>query len=177
MMAYFVKFKNLWKTKKAIELFMEDRDVELWALILKKYWSKCGKKQNKISWKHLADNIYSIYIRLSKSDSKGYCTCITSWDVVFRKDIQNWHYRWRAHLNTRFMDDNCFPQTYRDNVIYNWSYRDYHIKMVDIHWEEKERWLWEDNTIAVIKDWDYQDMIEKRHISICQLISEKRLEF
>jgi len=82
------KFNNLWKTKKALELFMEERDVDTWVEILKSYRGKCGKKQSKLSWKDLADVIYSIYIRLSKSDDKGYCTCITSGDRMFWKEIQ-----------------------------------------------------------------------------------------
>lgn len=175
MMDYFEKFKNLWKTKKALELFVEERDIELWWQILKTYRPKCSKKQSKLWWKDLADVIHSIYIRLVKSDEQGYCTCITSWDKTLWKELQNWHYRTRSHLNTRYLDDNCRPQTYRDNVILSGNYRCYALKMIELFWEEKERWLWEDKTQVKFRDWDYQDMIEWWHKVILEQLELKWL--
>ena len=74
---YFSKFSLLRKTKRALQDFLNDDLylLEKWSIILKEYTPKIAKKQNKISWRDLADRVYSEYIRLSECDENGYCTC------------------------------------------------------------------------------------------------------
>ena len=69
---YFPKFSLLRKTKRALQDFLNDDLylLEKWSVILKEYTPKIAKKQNKISWKDLADRVYSEYIRLSECDEK-----------------------------------------------------------------------------------------------------------
>ena len=67
-------FKKLWKTKKALE--WEDHK-ELWQHILKEYWTRCCKPQWSITWKDLADRVFSEYVRLHYADKDGMCVCVT----------------------------------------------------------------------------------------------------
>jgi hypothetical protein len=67
---YLSKFNNLFKTEKALDLFMEERDSEVWVEILKYYSSKNKKVQPKLNWKDVADDVFSEYVRLKSADSK-----------------------------------------------------------------------------------------------------------
>lgn len=67
---YLSKFNNLFKTEKALDLFMEERDSEVWVEILKYYSSKNKKVQSRLSWKDVADDVFSEYVRLNSADSK-----------------------------------------------------------------------------------------------------------
>jgi|BioPla2DNA2_1021312.scaffolds.fasta_scaffold192446_1 hypothetical protein len=67
---YLSKFNNLFKTEKALDLFMEERDSEVWVEILKYYSSKNKKVQSRLSWKDVADDVFSEYVRLKSADSK-----------------------------------------------------------------------------------------------------------
>lgn len=67
---YLSKFNNLFKTEKALDLFMEERDSEVWVEILKYYSSKNKKVQSKLNWKDVADDVFSEYVRLKSADSK-----------------------------------------------------------------------------------------------------------
>jgi len=67
---YLSKFNNLFKTEKALDLFMEEKDSEVWVEILKYYSSKNKKVQSRLSWKDVADDVFSEYVRLKSADSK-----------------------------------------------------------------------------------------------------------
>lgn len=52
------------------------------------------------------DAIFSQYIRLRDSDENGYLTCYCG-KMVYYTEADNSHFMPRAHMNTRFSEDNC----------------------------------------------------------------------
>lgn len=52
------------------------------------------------------DAIFSQYIRLRDSDENGYVTCYCG-KTVYYTEADNSHFMPRAHMNTRFSEDNC----------------------------------------------------------------------
>lgn len=56
------------------------------------------------------DRIFSEWIRLSKSDNNGVCTCISCGKKVFWRNIDNGHYIKRQFMAARFNELNCWPQ-------------------------------------------------------------------
>lgn len=160
---YFSEFTKLWKTKKALQNWWEEeqRNTGKMFEILKEYYPKTGKNKEKVTWKDIADRVFSEYIRLLYADDNWYCMCITcnkkhlwnSWDM------QCWHFRTRAHLFSRFLLDNNHPQCHTCNYTYNGNYRNYSRYMIAKYWEEKEDFLWNNTIIKKIYDSEYMDMI------------------
>jgi hypothetical protein len=159
----FWKYKKLFKTKKALELFLENDDISVWYDILKYYWPKTWKSIGKINWVDLADRVFSEYVRLYYADEYGICTCVTSGVKLPWYEMQAGHYRSRGHYPTRFDIRNVHPQTYKDNCILNWNYRNYHIYMVETYWPEVEDFLWCDNSVADYNQSWYEEHILERH--------------
>lgn len=161
---YFSKFSLLRKTKKALQFFLYEQTTKSLYLryeIVQKYSKICGKKQNKINWRDLADRVYSEYIRLSECDDRWVWTCITCWHKDFWYNLQNGHYRTRWCLKYRFDDNNCHTQCMRCNVMLNGNYRNYHIWFVDKFWSEYEKKVWEDKEIVDLNIEWYQENILK----------------
>lgn len=77
------------------------------------------------------DEVFSQFIRLDKSDSNGYCECVTCGNRWFWKEIQNGHFMSRRYQATRWDEDNCFPQCVGDNVFKSGSYQEYTLFMLD----------------------------------------------
>ena len=82
------------------------------------------------------DAVYSQYIRLDKSDQYGYCVCVTSGERMFWKDTQNGHFFSRRFYPTRWHDDNCHPQSMRENVFLRGNYINYTRFMIDSYGRE-----------------------------------------
>jgi hypothetical protein len=61
------------------------------------------------------DIVFSKYIRLSNSNSKGWVRCFTCGDLYFWKDIDCGHYITRDNKNTRWDERNCQPQCQSEN--------------------------------------------------------------
>lgn len=158
------KYKKLFKTEGAIELFLEDnkQDMEDWNFILKNYIYN----KNKDSWKDLADRIFSLYIRLKNADRHMRCKCVTCWKVEHYKYIQNGHYRTRGCNKYRFSEENCHPQCKYCNLTPPkwlwWNYRNYHIYMVNRYWEKREREIREDKEKVKYDQRWYEENIMKR---------------
>jgi len=108
--------------------------------------------------KSLADKIYSYYIRLTKSED-GMCKCISSWEIIPREKIQNWHFVSRSILRYRYDDDNCRPQSYRDNVILEGNYKSYTLRMIEIYWHDFVEQRINDKTTFKIRPYEYEEMI------------------
>lgn len=77
------------------------------------------------------DAIYSQYVRLDQSDQYGYCICVTSGIRMFWTEAQNGHFFSRRFYPTRWNDDNCHPQSMRDNVFLKGNYINYTRYMID----------------------------------------------
>lgn len=149
------KYKKLFKTEKAVAVFIEQRKDELedWEFILKNYHTP------KKWWKDLADRMFSIYIRLKNMDKHWRCRCVTCGKVEHWKYMQNGHYRSRLCNKYRFDERNCHPQCKGCNMVNGWNYRNYHIYMVKRYGEEIEDMLWNDKEKVEHKQGWYEENI------------------
>lgn len=160
------KYKSLWKTKKSLELVKpEDRQE-----ILRYYWPKTWKPIAKITRKLLADRVFSEYCRLYYADEYGYVYCITSGVKMHRTKAQCWHFVSRAVLIYRYDIENCYPQSYRDNVELSWNYKIYTLKMIDMLGREKVEYMLNNKQTVEYKQGRYENKIQERY----KFITEKK---
>lgn len=162
------KYKLLWKTKKALDLVKPDD----WQEILRYYWPKVRKPIGKISWKLLADRVFSEYCRLYYADNKWYVKCITSGVRMFWKDSQCWHFISRWVMKYRYDITNCYPQSYRENVELSWNYKVYTLKMIDLLGKEKVEEMVNDNQTVNLNQIRYENHIQERYKFI---VEKKRI--
>lgn len=127
-----LKFKMLWKTKKASEnikpILLEIVDT---------YRRKTWKPQGKVTRKDIADRVFSEYCRLYYADDKWYVRCITSGVRMFWKEAQCWHFISRWINKYRFDIINCHPQSYTENCTLWGNYKVYTIQMIKLYGQEK----------------------------------------
>lgn len=161
-------YKSLWKTKKALEqVKVEEREE-----ILKYYWPKTWKRNDKINRKDLADRVFSEFCRLHYADKLGYVNCITSWVKMHRTKAQCWHFISRGVMKYRFDILNCYPQSYQDNVMLSWNYKIYTLKMIDMLWRERvEEMLNDKEIVSYSQNW-YEENIQKWY----KIIQKKKKE-
>ena len=128
------------------------------------------------SMKELADRVYSDYICIISSNKEGFVECCTCGKQGGRSDpqMQDWHYRSRWHLLTRYMDSNNHVQCYVCNVIKKGNYRQYHLFMVKKYGAEHEDRLWNNEEQKKIKNYEYAEMIQWRYDVI--QIKRKQIE-
>lgn len=88
--------------------------------------------------KKALDRFFSEIIRMDKSDSRGYCTCVTCGKKQKRYDIQNGHYVGRKYLNSRRSYTNCRPQCVGCNCMLNGNYIQYTLFMLSNVFDTKE---------------------------------------
>ena len=79
---------------------------------------KTAKKPTRSKLIKKLDVIFSQYIRLSRSDKNGFCTCITCGKKGHWKNggIQAGHFMSRKHYSTRWNEDNVHPQCVQCNM-------------------------------------------------------------
>lgn len=79
---------------------------------------KTAKKPTRSKLIKKLDVIFSQYIRLSRSDKNGFCTCITCGKKGHWKNggIQAGHFMSRKHYSTRWNEDNVHPQCVACNI-------------------------------------------------------------
>ena len=158
------KYKSLWKTKKALELVRPEE----WQEILRYYWPKTWKKNDKITWKTLADRVFSEYCRLYYADEYWYVRCITSRVKMYWTKAQCWHFISRWVMKYRYDIKNCYPQSYRDNVELSWNYKVYTLRMIDMLWKEKVEEMINDNETVNLNQKRYEENIQKRYTFIVE---------
>lgn len=127
-----------------------------------------------LSMKHIADRVFSDYVRIVDANKYWMVKCVTCDRRYFREDatkINNGHYKTRANYRYRYDIINCHPQCYTCNVVHSWNYREYYIYMVDNYGEDVERQLREDNSITKLYDYDLIMQCVNRH----HTITEKKL--
>lgn len=147
-------FKMLWKTKGAMENIKP-----LLLVIVKEYRKKTWKKQDKVTWKDIADRVFSEYCRLYWADDYGYVKCITSGVKLFWKDSQCWHFVSRWVLKYRYDINNCHPQSYAENVMLSGNYKVYTLVMIEMYWLEYVQYIVNDKDLRKYTQKDYEDMI------------------
>ena len=147
-------FKMLWKTKGAME------NIEpLLLVIVKEYRKKTWKKQEKVTWKDIADRVFSEYVRLYYADDYGYVKCITSGVTLFWKDSQCWHFVSRWVLKYRYDIMNCHPQSYAENVMLSGNYKVYTLQMIKMYWIDQVEYMVNDKGTWSYNQKEYEDMI------------------
>lgn len=158
------KYTNLWKTKKALEW---ESNIELREEIMRYYMPKAAsyerKKVSKVSWKNIADRVFSEYDRLYYADDKWYCKCVSCWAILFRQDIQCWHFEQRGENLYRFDLNNCHPQCQRCNVILNWNYKAYTLYMIDTYGRDFVDGLESNKWVCSLSMSRYQEHILERY--------------
>ena len=94
---------------------------------MKKETKKTQKQKNKEE----ADKWFSLYIRLSNADWRGYVQCYTCQKIAHYKDgMQNGHFISRASSTLRFSEDNCRNQCYRCNIKLKGNYIKYTMRLI-----------------------------------------------
>jgi len=78
---------------------------------------KTSKKPTRTKLVKKLDTVFSQYIRLSHSDKRGFCKCITCGREYHWKKIQAGHFMSRKHMSTRWSEDNVKPQCYGCNCM------------------------------------------------------------
>jgi 5-methylcytosine-specific restriction endonuclease McrA len=80
---------------------------------------KNSKKPTRSKLVKKLDVVFSEYVRLSNSDDKGICTCVTCGKKGYWKNdgIQAGHFMSRRHYSTRWDIRNVHPQCVGCNVV------------------------------------------------------------
>lgn len=160
----FEKFKNLWKTKKAVEC-IENKD--LWSEIIGYYWKKTWKKQGKVSWRDIAHRVFSEFVRLWYADDDWYIRCITCKVKLFWSDAQAGHFLKRHIMKYTFDITNVFPQCETCNVMLDGNYIMYTIVMINmLGKDEVERRMGDKETVDYNQVW-YEEHILEWYKFIC----------
>lgn len=73
------------------------------------------KKPTLAKAKKLADEWFSLYVRLWHADIYGIVSCVTCGSKRYYKKIDNGHFMVRAHMGTRLEERNCHPQCFTCN--------------------------------------------------------------
>lgn len=131
--------------------------------ILQAYRNKVEVNKNPKLY-HLARVVYSDYLLLKKSINWK-CTCITCSIVMPRDDpnCQPWHFRkaWTS-LKHKYNDDNVYPQCMRCNVMLDWNYVVYTLRMQDMRGRERVETIRHDSETKAYKNRQYAEMIQER---------------
>tara|TARA_R110002153_G_scaffold181638_1_gene334960 strand:- start:11271 stop:11666 length:396 start_codon:yes stop_codon:yes gene_type:complete len=77
------------------------------------------------------DTIFSRYVRMSNSDDRGFCTCITCGKQEHWKKIQAGHFMSRKHYSIRWDERNVLPQCLACNVFRAGEQYKYSLKLGD----------------------------------------------
>lgn len=121
------------------------------------------KKQKSISkLKAELDRLFSIYIRTSYANDFGQASCYTCGKVDDWQNLQNGHFISRAHMNTRYDEQNCRVQCPGCNVFKSGNMVEYSRRLLK---ELGEKGFTElTNRKDVIKQFtrkDYEELIKK----------------
>lgn len=175
--------KKYREDKKAIKA-LEKKKTQLSSLKqppLWKKWKTSGtmipkpkKKKKPTRWKLVKklDSIFSQYIRLVSADKNGICTCITCGERMHWKNIQNGHYLTRWNYKYRRSEENCYSQCYVCNVLKNWNYKEYTIKMIRKHWQLKVEQMIEDKQLIKISTPRIEEKIQEYTKIVNALLSK-----
>lgn len=78
---------------------------------------RTSKKPTRSKLVKKLDTVFSQYVRLSNSNSRGFCKCITCGREYHWKKIQAGHFMSRKHMSTRWQLNNVKPQCYGCNCM------------------------------------------------------------
>ena len=123
------------------------------------------------------DKVFSNYIRLRDSDSKGYVSCITCGRVLYYKDLDCGHFISRKDLANRFDEKNANGQCKSCNQFLQGNLEAYE-RMINIKWGKNtsEELIDKKNTVSRITYYEYEEMIRYYKERVEILKSNKILE-
>lgn len=121
------------------------------------------------------DAVFSEYIRLRDSDSKGIIICPLCWKRIFRKYAQNMHFISRWVLKYRFSEKNCHAGCMRCNVILHWNYIIYTRYMQRKFWYDFVDYIINDKTTFNIPTPQLEAMVYKYEQLRDKLLKAKNL--
>lgn len=125
---------------------------------------KKTKKKPLPSLKKLRDTLWeltSLYVRLSRTDSNGYCACVTCGAVKPYQEMQAGHFVPKARGNAvKFDLRNVAPQCYRCNINLGSNPSAYAVWMLDTYGEAVIRELEQRaHGVTIFRRADYDRMI------------------
>ena len=82
---------------------------------------------------------------------------------MFWKDSQCWHFISRWVLKYRYDIQNCYPQSYAENVILSWNYKVYTLRMIDMLGKDKVEEMINDKELRTYNQIEYEEMIMERY--------------
>lgn len=130
---------------------------------MKKETKKTQKQKNKEE----ADKWFSLYIRLSNADWRGYVQCYTCPKIAHYKDgMQNGHFVSRSASTLRFSEDNCRVQCFRCNIKKKGNYIRYTMRLIK---ENGKAWV----TKLIAKGEETHQFTEKELEEIAKKYKEK----
>ena len=144
----------------------------------KPLFDKTGVKVKKSpDLKKKLDEVFSQYIRLKHSDSRGYCKCISCGKYHFWKDIQNGHYMSRRYLSTRFSEDNCRPQCVACNIFNQGNAQMYRRALIEEIGEDRVNQveITARTSLRSISSFEYEQLIKYYKARVELLKKEKNL--
>jgi hypothetical protein len=98
------------------------------------------KKFTKSILMSVADDVFSLYIRLRDTDSQGFGTCVSSGRIIPWTSSQLGHYIPRGYMEFRYHEKNCHIQSAHDNGRLHGNipeYRRFIINTYGKEWEEE----------------------------------------
>ena len=120
------------------------------------------------------DSIFSKYIRLRDSDSKGYVNCITCGSRFYYTEVDCGHFITRKEIATRFDERNCNAQCRKCNSFLAGNIEVYE-KMVDKKWGEgtAEELRSMRNTLVRLSSIEYDELIKEYSHKLKELQDQK----
>ena len=106
------------------------------------------------------DAIHSRWVRLSRADDNGMCTCYTCDRKIHYKEIQCGHLVSRYYLATRYDNRNTRPQCIVCNMWRNGMIPTYSIRLEQELGEGITKTLYRDAQ-KIVKDYPYQAEIDR----------------
>lgn len=130
------------------------------------------RKKKRVNWKRKFDAVFSEYIRRRHADEFNAATCVTCGTVRHWKDLQCGHYVSRAHMGTRFDEENCNVQCCACNVFKKGNLDEYALYLIETYGDGVLGRLHKKKLAGrKIRAAEYQELIEEYKAKIKNLKS------
>ena len=150
------------KNKRKVE---KEKKLKQLAKVKEKKLKAKTKKQNSISFlMKKADNIFSKYIRLrdclKTTNTKTKLKCFTCDDLIEIEKANNMHFISRWVKQFRFDESNCRWGCMKCNVILNWNYIEYFIRLEkELGRSKLDEMISKKNELCKVTNFELQNII------------------